>query len=273
MEIVQNRRIGQESEASFRFTEAGTFPGKTTDDVHFSQPLSLLTQDDGSVLLIAYGSNEILQLDVNGLIVNRIRGPLNGFDRPVDILRQANGNLLVSEYAGDRVALDLGASSIYALRKVIFPQILPGIVTGLIMAFTISIDDVVVSYFTSGPRSQTLGVLIFAMTKKRISPEINALSTVIFYRRNTGKRIGEHFVYIADHFVRDQEEADRLNAMNSGSGFQPWGKLYPGDVVYKDLNGDGKIDNEGDRIPMGYPRIPEIQFGIPIGIQYKGLDF
>ena len=93
------------------------------------------------------------------------------------------------------------------------------------------------------------------------------------YRRNTGKRIGEHFVYIADHFVRDQEEADRLNAMNSGSGFQPWGKLYPGDVVYKDLNGDGKIDNEGDRIPMGYPRTPEIQFGIPIGIQYKGLDF
>lgn len=77
-------------------------------------------------------------------------------------------------------ALDLGANSIYALRKVIFPQILPGIVTGLIMAFTISIDDVVVSYFTSGPRSQTLGVLIFAMTKKRISPEINALSTVMF---------------------------------------------------------------------------------------------
>ena len=103
MEIVQNRRIGQESEASFRFTEAGTFPGKTADGVHFSQPLSLLTQDDGSVLLIAYGSNEILQLDVNGLIVNRIRGPLNGFDRPVDILRQANGNLLVSEYAGDRL--------------------------------------------------------------------------------------------------------------------------------------------------------------------------
>ena len=77
MEIVQNRRIGQESEASFRFTEAGTFPGKTADGVHFSQPLSLLTQDDGSVLLIAYGSNEILQLDVNGLIVNRILGPLN----------------------------------------------------------------------------------------------------------------------------------------------------------------------------------------------------
>ncbi len=88
-------------------------------------------------------------------------------------MRQMDKNLY-------EAALDLGATSSYALRHVIMPQILPGIVTGLIMAFTISIDDVVVSYFTSGPRSQTLGVLIFAMTKKRISPEINALSTVMF---------------------------------------------------------------------------------------------
>ncbi len=92
------------------------------------------------------------------------------------------------------------------------------------------------------------------------------------YRRNTGKRIDEHFVYVFDRFVYDQEDADRLNAMNSGNGFQPWGRLYPGDVVYKDLNGDGRIDDEGDRMHMGYPRTPEIQFGIPVGIQYKGFD-
>ncbi len=92
------------------------------------------------------------------------------------------------------------------------------------------------------------------------------------YRRNTGRRIDEYFVYITDHFVRDQEEADRLNAMNGGSGFQPWGRLYPGDVVYKDLNADGQIDDEGDRTYMGYPRTPEIQYGIPVGIQYKGFD-
>lgn len=92
------------------------------------------------------------------------------------------------------------------------------------------------------------------------------------YRRNTGKRIDEHFVYVFDRFVYDQAEADRLNAMNNGAGFQPWGKLYPGDVVYKDLNGDGKIDDEGDKMNMGYPRTPEIQFGIPFGVQYKGFD-
>ena len=53
-------------------------------------------------------------------------------------------------------------------------------VTGGIMAFTMSLDDVVVSYFTSGSTSQTLGAYIFAMTKKQVSPEINALSTILF---------------------------------------------------------------------------------------------
>ena len=92
------------------------------------------------------------------------------------------------------------------------------------------------------------------------------------WRANTGKRIDEYFVYEVDHFVYDQAEADRLNSMNNGEGFQPWGTLYPGDVVYKDLNGDGKIDDEHDRRAMGNPRTPEIQFGIPLGLQYKGFD-
>ncbi|MDR1223356.1 MAG: TonB-dependent receptor, partial [Tannerella sp.] len=105
--------------------------------------------------------------------------------------------------------------------------------------------------------------------------KINFMNEIYYendYRRNTGKRIDEYFVYIVDHFVRDEAEANSLNAMNGGSGFQPWGRLYPGDVVYRDLNGDGKIDDEGDRMNKGYPRTPEIQFGIPLGIQYKGFD-
>ncbi|HBG42529.1 MAG TPA: SusC/RagA family TonB-linked outer membrane protein [Porphyromonadaceae bacterium] len=102
---------------------------------------------------------------------------------------------------------------------------------------------------------------------------MNEISYDNEWRRNTGKRVGEHFVYEVDHFVYDQAEADKLNTMNEGKGFQPWGKLYPGDVVYKDLNGDGAIDNEHDRTFYGYPRNPEIQFGIPLGISYKGLDF
>jgi TonB-linked outer membrane protein, SusC/RagA family len=101
---------------------------------------------------------------------------------------------------------------------------------------------------------------------------MNEISYDNKYRANTGKRIGEHFVYQFDHFVNDQIEADKLNAMNNGSGYQPWGKLYPGDAVYKDLNNDGQITDLGDRRNMGNPKTPEIQFGIPVGFQYKGFD-
>ena len=77
-------------------------------------------------------------------------------------------------------ARDLGATIFQAYRYVIFPQILPGIITGAILSFTLSIDDVVVSYFTSGPTTETLGVIIFGMTRRRVSPEINALCTIMF---------------------------------------------------------------------------------------------
>jgi len=89
------------------------------------------------------------------------------------------------------------------------------------------------------------------------------------WRVATGHRLYENFVYEFDHFVRDQAEADALNE----SGYQPWGKLIPGDAVYKDLNGDGVITDVADRRIMGNPRSPEIQFGLPITLQYKGLDF
>ena len=77
-------------------------------------------------------------------------------------------------------ALDLGATPSQALHKVILPEIRPGIVTGAIMAFTISVDDFVVSYFTAGTTSQPLSVVIYSMTRRRISPKINALSTLLF---------------------------------------------------------------------------------------------
>ena len=77
-------------------------------------------------------------------------------------------------------ARDLGCTWMQAMVKVLLPEIRPGIVNGLIMAFTLSIDDFVISYFTAGSRVQTLSMHIYAMTKKRISPEINALSTLLF---------------------------------------------------------------------------------------------
>lgn len=76
-------------------------------------------------------------------------------------------------------AQDLGCSPVLAFFKVVLPEIVPGVVTGMIMAFTLSIDDFVISYFTSGT-TQTLPIFIYSMTRKRISPEINALSTLLF---------------------------------------------------------------------------------------------
>ena len=88
------------------------------------------------------------------------------------------------------------------------------------------------------------------------------------WRKETGKRLYENFVYVFDHFVANQDEADRLNKI----GYQPWGQLIPGDVVYKDLDRNGVIDDE-DRTAMGNPRSPELMFGIPFGFQYKNFDF
>ena len=77
-------------------------------------------------------------------------------------------------------AQDLGCGPFKAFRKVVLPEIMPGVVSGFLMAFTYSLDDFVISYFTSGSTSQTLPITIYSMTRRKVSPEINALSTIIF---------------------------------------------------------------------------------------------
>ncbi|WP_312649312.1 ABC transporter permease [Proteiniclasticum sp.] len=74
-------------------------------------------------------------------------------------------------------AMDLGAKPLYALWKVIIPEIMPGIVTGALLAFTLSVDDFAISFFTTGHGVQNLSILIFSMARRGINPVINALST------------------------------------------------------------------------------------------------
>ena len=88
-------------------------------------------------------------------------------------LRQMDKNLVDA-------AMDLGCTWFQAFRKVIIPEIKPGIVSGALIAFTMSIDDFVISYFTAGSSTQTLAMAIYGMTKRRITPEINAVSTLLF---------------------------------------------------------------------------------------------
>ena len=102
-----------------------------------------------------------------------------GFNIPYVILsvgpklRQMDKNLVDA-------AQDLGCTWMQAFWKVILPEIKPGIVSGALTAFTMSIDDFVISYFTAGSSASTLAMTIYGMTKKRVSPQINAISTLLF---------------------------------------------------------------------------------------------
>lgn len=101
------------------------------------------------------------------------------FDVPYVVLnvmpkfRQMDANLY-------EAAQDLGCGPVRSFFKAVLPEIMPGVISGFLMAFTFSLDDFIVSYFTSGSTAQTLPITIYAMTRRKVSPEINALSTIIF---------------------------------------------------------------------------------------------
>ena len=77
-------------------------------------------------------------------------------------------------------ALDLGATPGYALFHVILPEVVPGVVTGAMLAFTLSLDDFTISYFTTSPLVQNLSTLIYSQARKGIKPTMNALSALMF---------------------------------------------------------------------------------------------
>lgn len=80
----------------------------------------------------------------------------------------------------DEAARDLYADYGYYMRRVLLPLLTPGIVAGAMLAFTLSLDDFVISFFTAGPTSQTLPLIIYASVRRGVTPEIHALSTLIF---------------------------------------------------------------------------------------------
>ena len=88
-------------------------------------------------------------------------------------LRQMDKNLIDA-------AQDLGCTWMQAFRKVVVPEIKPGIINGMLIAFTMSVDDFVISYFTAGAKTSTLAMTIYGMAKRRISPKMNAVSTLLF---------------------------------------------------------------------------------------------
>jgi DNA-binding beta-propeller fold protein YncE len=115
IETVANRRfLLPIAPDEVRYVGAGRYPGKveetilgkkTEEILLYRQPTSILANNDGTVWVVAYGSNEIVKIDVNGKIPERKRGPLNGFDRPYDLARGLDGRMYVSEYRGGRVSI------------------------------------------------------------------------------------------------------------------------------------------------------------------------
>ena len=97
------------------------------------------------------------------------------------VILSVRPKLLQMNKALPEAAMDLGCTPIRAFLKVELPEILPGIITGAIMAFTLSLDDFVISYFTSGSGFETLPIRIYGMTKKTVTPKMYALATIIFF--------------------------------------------------------------------------------------------
>ena len=134
----------------------------------------IITGVSMSLLFIAIGTALKFELGFSTLLIAHIT-----FNIPYVILsilpklRQLDSNLVDA-------AMDLGCTWSKAFRKVILPEIMPGVINGMIIAFTLSIDDFVISYFTAGKNIMTLSMKIFSMTRRRVSPEINALSTILF---------------------------------------------------------------------------------------------
>lgn len=95
-------------------------------------------------------------------VVVTVRARLEGFDKALE-----------------EAAMDLGATPAQTFKKVTLPVIMPGIVAGALLAFTLSLDDVIISFFVTGPQSTTLPLRVFSMVKFGVTPEINALSTVL----------------------------------------------------------------------------------------------
>lgn len=145
------------------------------------------------------------------------------------------------------------------------PLLNKGIVDNRGFDLEIAWSDKIGKYFTYSIRPN------FSFARNKIINQSEIIRQYS-YQRRTGLPVGQPFVYIFDGFVGSQKEADQLNAMNNGTGFQKWGTVVPGDAKYKDIDGDGQITDLNDRIAMGYPRIPEIQFGIPMSFSYKSID-
>lgn len=148
------------------------FPGKKLLDALYYTPIIIPDIVLGIALLTFYGFLNVslgFSTVIPGHVVITtsyvmlvVLARLHGFDSSLE-----------------EAAKDLGANVWQTFKKVTLPLIFPGVLAGALLAFTISLDEFVIAYFTTGPKSTTLPVYVYTMISKGVSPEINALSTLL----------------------------------------------------------------------------------------------
>lgn len=158
--------------AALTLARAGEFPGKKLVDSILQIPLVLPEIVMGIALLIWFvflsvtlGSLSVILAHVTfsvSYVVLTVRARLEGFDTSLE-----------------DAARDLGASSWQVFRRVTFPLILPAVISGALMAFTLSFDDFLITFFVSGVGVDTLPLRVYSMIRFGVSPELNALSTLL----------------------------------------------------------------------------------------------
>ncbi|MEL3909138.1 MAG: hypothetical protein P1P64_09075 [Treponemataceae bacterium] len=105
IETIEERRTpDRETITDYKYAEQVALKSKDKGNVFFVQPTSVFALSDGSFWLVAYGSNELVHFDVNGVIKTRSRGPIQGLARPFDLAQKSDGTLIVSEFAGDKIS-------------------------------------------------------------------------------------------------------------------------------------------------------------------------
>lgn len=148
------------------------FPGKNILNKLIYIPIVIPEIVLGIALLSIYTLGH-LELGMISLMVSHI-----AFSIPF-VITSVRSNLSQLSPTYEQAAYDLGASKSKTFFKITLPLIMPGVISGAILAFTLSLDDVVISYFTAGPGSNTLPLKIYSMIKTGITPDVNALSSLM----------------------------------------------------------------------------------------------
>jgi spermidine/putrescine transport system permease protein len=147
------------------------FPGYTLSESTLYIPV-IIPEVVMGIALLAFFSQIKFQLGLTTITLSHIafsvpfvalvvRARLHGFDKSIE-----------------EAAMDLGANELTTFWRVTLPTIMPGVLSGALLAFTLSLDDYVITYFTAGPGSTTLPLRIFSMVRFAVTPEVNALSAL-----------------------------------------------------------------------------------------------